>query len=54
MGRLINRIRRRLYYWARLLGDLNAVLRGPVAFLKRWVRKESYKFVAKNINKYTR
>jgi hypothetical protein len=54
MGRIINRIRNRLYYWARLLGDLNALLRGPIPFAKRWIRKESYKFVAKNINKITR
>jgi hypothetical protein len=40
-----------LYSLARLLGDINAVKRGPRAMGKRVVRKTVYKAVFKSINR---
>lgn len=48
---MINRWRRRLYATARILGDVNAFIRGPRAFVARFVRKEIYKIAAPRINK---
>ena len=36
---MLNQLRRALYWSARVLGDVNAVRRGPVAVVKRIERK---------------
>jgi hypothetical protein len=43
----INSVRRVLYVVARILGDINAVRRGPKAMVKRFVRKAVLKEVGK-------
>jgi hypothetical protein len=43
----MNALRSLLYRLARLLGDINAVERGPAAILRRLVRKSAYKGTAR-------
>lgn len=40
-------MRSTLYRIARLMGDLNALSRGPAAILKRLVRKQAWKTFAR-------
>lgn len=47
----INKTRTAFYRMARLLGDIQAALKGPGALLKRLLRKEVYKQAGKTINK---
>lgn len=47
-------IRSLLYALARLLGDVNAVTRGPAAIGKRIVRKAAYRAGARGIEKLLR
>lgn len=42
----INKVRSNLYLAARLLGDLNALGRGPMAIIRRLIRKKLWKVVA--------
>lgn len=43
--------RPRTYQAGRLLGDLNAVARGPVPVVKRLVRKSAYKAFSKTLRR---
>jgi hypothetical protein len=47
MLRTINGVRRILYRAASILGDINAIARGPKAILKRIVRKQINRQVGK-------
>ena len=47
-------MRNLLYFIARLLGDYNALRRGPEAIIKRAVRKSLYRTLFKWINKIIR
>lgn len=50
----MNRTRRRLYRGARIMGDLNAISRGPGAMLKRMLRKIFFKRMSISINRLFR
>jgi hypothetical protein len=47
----MNSLRSFLYWLVRLLGDLQAVRRGPRAMGKRWLRKGAWRKTGKWINK---
>lgn len=47
----INKTRGFFYQLARLLGDVNAVVKGPEAIAKRYGRKMLYKTFGKEVNK---
>ena len=51
---MINKLRSSLYKAARLLGDVNAVRRGPKAIIKRKARKFGYKKFARIMNKWVK
>jgi len=38
-----------LYFWARILGDINALSRGPDAFARRIVRRIVGRWIGRNI-----
>lgn len=40
-------LRSRLYWLARLLGDLNALIQGPLPFIRRLLRKAYLRWVGK-------
>jgi len=48
------KLRSLLYVLARLLGDVNAVSRGPGAIAKRIARKGAYRGAAKGIGRLIR
>jgi hypothetical protein len=48
------RVRRELYRGARLIGDLEAVDRGPTAVVKRVERRWLWRLVGRVLNKVTR
>lgn len=48
------RLRSALYALARLLGDYNAIKRGPKAIVKRQVRKTLLRATSREINRLTR
>ena len=48
------KLRSALYKAARLLGDVNAVSRGPKAIIKRKARKFGYKKFARIMNKWVK
>lgn len=50
-GVTINKARGVFYQLARLLGDVNAVTKGPKAIAKRYGRKMLYKTFGKEVNK---
>lgn len=50
-GVTINKARGFFYQLARLLGDVNAVTKGPEAIAKRHGRKMLYKTFGKEVNK---
>lgn len=43
----MNALRQFLYAFARLLGDVNAIHRGPRAVVHRMVRKRAHKLLAR-------
>jgi hypothetical protein len=51
MLKTINKARGFFYQLTRLLGDVNAVSRGPEAMAKRYGRKMLYRTFSKGINK---
>jgi len=50
-GLTINKTRGFFYQLARVLGDVNAVTKGPEAIAKRYGRKMLYKTFGKEVNK---
>jgi hypothetical protein len=50
----MNSLRSLLYFFARLLGDINAIRRGPTAVLKRVGRRVAGREAGKVINKVFR
>lgn len=50
----INRTRRSLYRWARILGDLSAAMGGPTSYAKRYARKRAYRYSGKATRRITK
>lgn len=50
----ISQLRRELYQWARLLGDVQAIAKGPDKLLMRLLRKQVLKTVGPTINRTLR
>lgn len=48
------RLRSLLYQFARLLGDINAVQRGPSAVARRYVRRVTYRHVSRMLRRLLR
>jgi len=48
----INKFRGRLYWYAKILGDLNALLRGKI--IRRVFRRVAGKYTSKGLKKFIR
>ena len=51
---LISALRSWLYWWAKLLGDVSAVRKGPNAIVKRLARRQAGRMTSRVLGKWFR